>query len=314
MEEKHMIIDSDDNIVYFQSNNKIFRTSNKDKVENNLKEKIIKYNDVNVYYAAITSIEYADDEINCELITRDGSEITYTINKEIEDEELPSYLNVYNENTPAQIAIKTIILEVYRKITNDNTSLPEASTINELQAEIKTLTGQVETLTTEKGTLEGQVETLTSQLEAAQSQAGSGSNVNTSQLSQTQIFTVGSTDYAIKIVAIGETGYVSFILETANQTTIKSVSTLGFTSQRGQATYANTTDNTNITLELYLDGTVQSAGLTGAVSDAIAVISKGSAVADGTVVCVKVTIKDSNDEVLSSAYDTMTYVAPASNE
>ena len=313
MEEKHMIIDSDDNIVYFQSNNKIFRTSNKDKVENNLKEKIIKYNDVNVYYAAITSIEYADDEINCELITRDGSEITYTINKEIEDEELPSYLNVYNENTPAQIAIKTIILEVYRKITNDNTSLPEASTINELQAEIKTLTGQVETLTTEKGTLEGQVETLTSQLEAAQSQAGSGSNVNTSQLSQTQIFTVGSTDYAIKIVAIGDGGQVYCIFPNTDQSLTMSLNIMGFLSKSGDATYANTTDNTSITFELYFDGTVQTTELIG-INSIMPYVSTGSAIADGTVVCVKVTIKDSNDEVLSSAYDTMTYVAPASNE
>lgn len=82
------------------------------------------------------------------------------------------------------------------------------------------------------------------------------------------------------------------------------VSTMGFSSQRGNALFVNTDNNNSINCELYIDGTVQTAG---GVSEnqPINYLTNNQDLPAGSTVCVKITIKDSNDEVLSTAYDSI---------
>lgn len=82
------------------------------------------------------------------------------------------------------------------------------------------------------------------------------------------------------------------------------VSTMGFTSQRGNALFVNTDNNNSINCELYIDGTVQTAGGVNT-SAVINYLTNNQDLPPGSTACVKITIKDSNDEVLSTAYDSI---------
>ena len=165
-----MIKDTDDKKIIFNHNKKF--NTNQYEIRNQINNREIQINDETILHACITDITFEDDKITINFLSKDDLEFTYEISKEAETGEIPEYLQI-NETDIVQLAIKIFALEAYKVFMND-TTLPEAAAINELQAQITTLTnenetlsGQVETLTTEKGTLEGQVENLTTQLQNA---------------------------------------------------------------------------------------------------------------------------------------------------
>lgn len=165
-----MIKDTDDKKIIFNHNKKF--NTNQYEIRNNITNREIQLNDETILHACITDITFEDDKITINFLSKDDLEFTYEISKEAETGEIPEYLQI-NEEDVVLLALKIYTLEAYKVFMND-TTLPEANAINELQAQITTLTnenetlsGQVETLTTEKGTLEGQVENLTTQLQNA---------------------------------------------------------------------------------------------------------------------------------------------------
>lgn len=293
-----MIKDTDDKKIIFDKNKK-FNTKNYE-IRNNINNREIRLNDEPIIHACITDITFEDDKITINFLSKDDLEFTYEISKEAETGEIPEYLQI-NEEDVVLLALKIYTLEAYKVFMSD-TTLPEATAINKLQAQITTLTNENETLSGQIETLTGQVETLTGQLEEAQSQT------NNTGVQDYQKFTLNNTEYNIRILG-NDTSRVFFMFYTDDTPVTLQLSTLGFSSQQGAALFKNTTDNTSIQFELYIDGTLQNnaGGVSTGMSVQYLTTSPAVAFTADKAVCVKVMIKDSSDEVVSTAYDQFTY-------
>ena len=160
----------DDNKIIFNTNQNFYHA--KQKIKNDVTQKTISINGTTVYYACITDITYntTDDEITVNLQARNNEEYEITIPAEKGDDEIyPSYLAINYTNIAAQ-AITTIILETMKAFTDDNTTLPEATEINELQSTISTLQGQITTKNEQIETLNGQISQLQETITGLQAQ------------------------------------------------------------------------------------------------------------------------------------------------
>jgi len=156
-----MIKDTDDKKIIFDKNKK-FNTNNYE-IRNQVNNREIQLNDETILHACITDITFDTTKITINFLSKDDLEFTYEISKEAETGEIPDYLQI-NETDIVQLAIKIYTLEAYKVFMND-TTLPEAAAINELQAQITDLQ---DTITDLQGTItekETTITTLNEQLE-----------------------------------------------------------------------------------------------------------------------------------------------------
>ena len=293
----------------YVAENKKFNT-NYGKIKNNNSRNTIERNNVALFNFSISEVTVEDGGLTvvCDTIT--GDTIEYSL--DLDGDKCEFTEEMYNYTVGGSIEIfLALVWKLYLSTLDDEGVQQDTETYEQLKDIIAELTKDKDDLTkansdltTANETLSGQVETLQGQLEAAQSQAGS------TGVQAYQKFTVDNKEYNIKIVG-NDTGKVFFTINDENLP--DTVYHMGFTSQQGTALFKNTNDNTTINFELYIDGTVQTAGGVGA-SYQLNYLTTTPVVdfIDGKPVCVKVTVADSSNEVLSSAYDSMTYVAPAS--
>ncbi len=152
-----MIKDTDDKKIIFDKNKK-FNTNNYE-IRNQVNNREIQLNDETVLHACISDITFEDDKITINFLSKDDLEFTYEISKEAETGEIPDYLQI-NETDIVQLAIKIFTLEAYKVFMND-TTLPEATAINELQATITKLEKDLDDAGDTITTLTGQINQLT---------------------------------------------------------------------------------------------------------------------------------------------------------
>lgn len=156
-----MIKDTDDKKIIFNHNKKF--NTNQYEIRNQINNREIQINDETILHACITDITFEEDKITINFLSKDDLEFPYEISKEAETGEIPDYLQI-NETDIVQLAIKIFTLEAYKVFMND-TTLPEANAINELQAQITDLQ---DTITDLQGTItekETTITTLNEQLE-----------------------------------------------------------------------------------------------------------------------------------------------------
>ena len=87
-----MLIDENNNKFIFNKN-KHFHTRNF-KITNNIVTNQILINDEVIYYASVDWIQFSDDKITYKFTTKDKNEFTYSIDKDLDENKLPTYLKV----------------------------------------------------------------------------------------------------------------------------------------------------------------------------------------------------------------------------
>ena len=115
-----MLIDENNNKFIFNKN-KHFHTRNF-KITNNIVTNQILINDEVIYYASVDWIQFSDDEIIFKFTTKDQNEFSYSINKDLEENKLPTYLKVgimFTESIDVLLKLMAFkCLEQYIKSTN----------------------------------------------------------------------------------------------------------------------------------------------------------------------------------------------------
>lgn len=273
--------------------NKVYNTVY-GKLKNNNKMKQIQRANKALFQFSISEVTVDDGVLSvvCDAVT--GETINYTLDLDDANAELTPEL--YNLSTGGSLQMfLALVWRLYTSTLDSTGEQVDSMSIEQLQDIIAELTKDNEDLT-------GQVETLTGQLEEAQSQTSS------TGVQDYQKFTVNNTEYNIRILG-NDTGRVFFMLYTDDIPVTRTLASIGFSSQQGAALFKNPTDNASIQFELYIDGTLQNNAGGVSASDYFLWLTPNPAVnftADKPV-CVKVMIKDSSDEVVSTAYDQFTY-------